>query len=488
MVLKRHISYKWRLFIPIVVMMWVIILGLAWWQTERETEARRGLVNTHLKLVTSRILYSADANRADLISSFLEFADRYYKNSPLFGNLRVSLYDSEWNLKDYQGEPIRLTDEEEFKLENETFEREALADGFGGQRFFYIKEKSKDGAVIAIAALPVDDNLEDYLMGDKYEIWAIVILLATIMTIVIYLSARYLSRNISLLKEFSRRITTDASFEPGQDFPHDELGDVAREIVSLYNERTIANQKVEHEHKVALHAIEEKALAKRQITNNINHELKTPIGVIKGYLDTLIESPDLDEEMRIHFTKKAREHANRLVSLINDVSAITRLEEGSSMINTERTNYHDLVYTFANDISESGALGHMEFIFDIPFDIVIKGNGYLLTGMLANLARNSANYSCGTTCTLEFCGETQNGFYQFSFYDDGVGVPEDALPHLFDRFYRIDSGRARKTGGTGLGLAIVNNTITAHGGTIIGRNHPEGGLEIFFTLPKWRGH
>ena len=74
--------------------------------------------------------------------------------------------------------------------------------------------------------------------------------------------------------------------------------------------------------------------------------------------------------------------------------------------------------------------------------------------------------------------------YEFSFYDDGVGVPEDSLPHLFERFYRVDTGRSRKNGGTGLGLSLVYNTITGHGGTITCRNREDAGLEIRFTLPR----
>ena len=108
--------------------------------------------------------------------------------------------------------------------------------------------------------------------------------------------------------------------------------------------------------------MEEKARMKRQLTNNINHELKTPIGVIKGYLDTIIENPDMDPASRTHFQLKAREHVNRLVNLITDVSAITRLEEGTGMISTEELDYHDVVYNISNDVEESGAAGNLEFV------------------------------------------------------------------------------------------------------------------------------
>lgn len=191
----------------------------------------------------------------------------------------------------------------------------------------------------------------------------------------------------------------------------------------------------------------------------------------------------MDESSRNHFIRKALDHANRLTSLMNDVSAITRLEEGGALINTEELDYHDLVYTVMSDLNESDALGSLEFVYDIPTDCMITGNNSLLSGMLLNLAKNAATYSKGTKCGVRLDGEDDK-FYRFVFFDNGTGVAEEHLPHLFERFYRIDSGRSRKTGGTGLGLPIVQNTILAHGGTIKVRNNPNGGLEFVFTLPK----
>ena len=120
-----------------------------------------------------------------------------------------------------------------------------------------------------------------------------------------------------------------------------------------------------------MHAIEEKARNKRQLTNNINHELRTPIGVIKGYIDTIIDNPTMDDASRMHFITKAKEHVERLVNLIADVSAITRLDEGSDLISTEDLNFHDLVFTVGSDLEESKILGNMAFNFDIDRKSVV---------------------------------------------------------------------------------------------------------------------
>lgn len=330
--------------------------------------------------------------------------------------------------------------------------------------------------------LPYDADIISASLPNT-SIWVTVFAIAIILTVVAYYSTRYFGRNIKILRTIADRAATDPNFIPSMDYPHDELGDISRQITFMYNEKSKAVLKLKREHNIALHAMEEKARLKRQLTNNINHELKTPIGVIKGYLDTIIANPDMDDASRTHFITKALEHANRLASLITDVSAITRLEEGGAMINTEELDYHDVVYSVMSDLEESGALGDIEFVYDVPTETYIMGNNSLLTGMLINLAKNSAAYSKGTECGIKLVDEDKK-FYKFVFFDNGIGVGEEHIPHLFERFYRVDSGRARKNGGTGLGLPIVQNTILAHGGTIEIRNGEKCGLEFIFTLPK----
>ncbi|MDE6367533.1 MAG: HAMP domain-containing histidine kinase, partial [Muribaculaceae bacterium] len=142
-----------------------------------------------------------------------------------------------------------------------------------------------------------------------------------------------------------------------------------------------------------------------------------------------------------------------------------------------------LIYNVANDLEVSDINGSMEFDWQIPFDTYVRGNYTLLNNAVMNLVRNAAKYSKGTRMQLRLTGRTDKE-YTFSFADDGTGVGEEHIPHLFDRFYRVDEGRARKSGGTGLGLPIVKSTFTALGGDIYVRNIKPHGLEFVFTLPK----
>ena len=128
----------------------------------------------------------------------------------------------------------------------------------------------------------------------------------------------------------------------------------------------------------------------------------------------------------------------------------------------------------------------MTFVYDVPMGCRVYANETLLHSILMNLIRNAGIHSHGTTISLSIISESATQF-SFSFTDDGNGVPDEALPHLFERFYRVDSGRSRKVGGTGLGLSIVKNAINAMGGTISVHNRSTGGLEFIFTLIKWEG-
>lgn len=305
--------------------------------------------------------------------------------------------------------------------------------------------------------------------------------LGCIMTAISYISTRYFSRNINILRSFAKKAATDNGFVPAVDFPQDELGDINRQIVRLYNQRSQAMLEQKREHEVAIHAIEEKAQAKRQLTNNINHELRTPIGVIKGYIDTIINDHDMDNDSRNHFLKKAQQHVERLANLVSDVAILTRLEDGGELVATEPLNFHDLVYTVANELNETGALNDLSFTFDIPLDCTVIGNYNILSGMINNLFRNAAAYSKGTLCEL-LTLNADNRFFYFEFRDNGIGVDEKHLPHLFERFYRIDSGRSRKDGGSGLGLPIVRNSIIVLGGNITVENGITGGLAFKFSL------
>lgn len=347
---------------------------------------------------------------------------------------------------------------------------------------YYVVQRSNNGEIVVLASIPMS-----YIVSSGAPIrtyWTVVGVLAALSIVVSYVSATIMSRNVKTLRRFAIEAATGSGNFDRSRFTHDELGDISREIVKLYNDKTKALENTTKEHEMAMYAVEEKSRIKRQLTNNINHEIKTPVGVIRGYLDTVMNSPEMDDAIKMQFLARAHSNVIRLCDLLNDVSTMTRLEESGANIQTTEIDFRELVFGVQTDLSASGVLGTMEFEFDIPMGCMVRGNNNLLTGVVANLIRNAVAHSHGTQISLNCIVESEQ-FYTFSFADNGTGVEEQHLPHLFERFYRVDAGRSRKAGGTGLGLPIVKNAIESLGGSISVRNRSTGGLEFLFTLKKY---
>ena len=229
---------------------------------------------------------------------------------------------------------------------------------------------------------------------------------------------------------------------------------------------------------------EEQARLKRQLTQNIAHELKTPVSSIRGYLETIISNPDMAEETRKTFLDRSFAQSNRLAFLLRDISILTRLDEASDMMEKEHIDVSLIVSTMLKEVQLALEEKRITVINLLPEELPILGNTSLLYSIFRNLTDNAIAYAGTDINIIINCFRQDENFYYFSFADTGVGVPEEHLTRLFERFYRVDKGRSRKLGGTGLGLAIVKNSVLFHGGTIFAKNKPKGGLEFVFTLAK----
>ncbi|MDO4319515.1 MAG: HAMP domain-containing sensor histidine kinase [Bacteroidales bacterium] len=455
-------------------------IAMTVWISYRSRMNRIDRIRSQVELINARILNAYDDDIDPL--AFLRFVDRFYVENPMYDHIRISAYYNGKLLYNV-GEPINLNIVET-KLES-GITNHVISDIEEDRRnsnFYYDVASSNDKRLIVYTMLPFDSDIKREIHGSS-TVFILMFGIACLGTLMAFWMSRRLGRDISLLRNFALRAGSDPGFVPSKNFSHDELGDISRQLVRLFNERNGAIIKIKREHNVAMHALEDKARLKRELTNNINHELKTPIGVIKGYIDTIREHPEMDDESRNHFLSKVNEHIDRLIQLMNDLSSITRLEFGSQMINLEPIDFHEIVFRAVNDYESSGSLGNMVFNYDIPTYCRVIGNESLLTGMLNNLTKNAVFYSKGTECNLILTGQDDT-HYHFAFYDNGVGVKESSLPHLFERFFREDMGRSRKKGGTGLGLPIVLNTVEALGGTISASNREGGGLLFRFTLRK----
>jgi two-component system OmpR family sensor kinase/two-component system phosphate regulon sensor histidine kinase PhoR len=229
--------------------------------------------------------------------------------------------------------------------------------------------------------------------------------------------------------------------------------------------------------------LEKEKKLKQQMTSNIAHELKTPVSSILGYLETMLNT-EMTEKQRTFFMERAYIQSQRLSSLIQDISLLNKIEEAADLFEIETLNVKEIVSMVIDDlrlkIEEKNISVRMEF----PDNLTISGNRSVFFSIWRNLVENSINYA-GEGVTISMKNYLQDDkFLYFSFSDTGTGIPDKHLSRIFERFYRVDSGRSRSMGGTGLGLAIVKNGVLFHKGEISAKNLKKGGVEFVFTICK----
>jgi two-component system OmpR family sensor kinase/two-component system phosphate regulon sensor histidine kinase PhoR len=222
---------------------------------------------------------------------------------------------------------------------------------------------------------------------------------------------------------------------------------------------------------------------KQQMTENIAHELKTPVSSIKGFLETILNS-NPEKEKSQDFLRRAYVQSVRLANLINDISLLTKIEEAGSLYQIEPVKVDEIIADIVQEIKPSLDECNIRLEISVGENIQVNGNPVLLYSVFRNLFDNAVSHA-GDNVTVKVEKYMEDPkYYYFSFSDNGTGVPEKDLPRLFERFYRVDKGRDRKRGGTGLGLAIVKNAIQFHKGDISVKNRNEGGLEFLFSISK----
>ena len=221
---------------------------------------------------------------------------------------------------------------------------------------------------------------------------------------------------------------------------------------------------------------------KNRITGNLAHELRTPVTSIRGYLETLVENPWMDEEKKRTFVGRAYQQTLRLSDLIRDISLITKMEESAQSLKKEHLGMRrlacDVFEEFAGVIAEQGITVENT----IPEDVSILGNPSLLYALLRNLVENSLRYA-GNGVTIHLECSVYEGVAHFFYYDTGKGVSDEHLGKIFERFYRIPEEDSHRSEGSGLGLSIVKNAVAFHKGTISAHHLQPHGLAFRFSIP-----
>ena len=474
--MTRRFSIGKKIYVSVLSLFLIFAIAFIVFQQYRERQYKVETLTLRLQGCNDQIHDALMFNDESNMGSFL---GRYLRKGS-FRNLRVTvitrsgkvIYDSSTNCRTMANHARRPEVEQ------------ALKTGFGssvdrnsntlGGDYFYCATYYQDEGYVVRSALPYDIDLAKSLRADFHYIWFSIIVVI-LLTVVLYRFTNRIGGNITKLNEFATKASSHGfSFDKDWSevlggFSNDELGDTAERIVKLYLRLKKTQQ--------------EQSILKRELTQNVAHELKTPVASIQGYLETIREHPDMDPKTRANFLERCHAQSERLAALLNDMSTLNRLDDGAEMMVFSQIDVTEIVHTVELESKFALEQKGMAMKCEIPDEMLIHGNESLIYSIFRNLTDNAIAYAGANTHIILKANRLQGSCsWHFTFSDDGVGVPEEHLHRLFERFYRVDKGRSRKMGGTGLGLAIVKNAVRVHGGNISVSNNPTGGLCFEFSL------
>ena len=422
------LSFHKRLFLQLIAFSWTIVVCFIGFQYLREKEYKSDFLSAQLQQYNLHLLVAIEDGE-----SYEEYIATHEK--PM-DDLRISLIT-------LSGAVVYDNTIPADSLGNHSNRPEivdALQDGSGyhigrqsesdGREYFYSATRGE--RVIVRTAIPYSSTLKDLLEAD----WSFLIVMISItlsMSVIAYFTTRKLGKDIERVNCFE--------------------------------------------------AEQEKNRLKRQLTNNINHELKTPVASIQVCLETLLSGISLSEEKRQELIERCYSNNERLRRLLADVSLITRMEDGSAFIGKEEVVINDILCEIAHELEIMPDEERMTLHTNFSERVMIGGNLSLIGSIFRNLTENAIAYSEGKNIYISLMANNDKECH-IRFEDDGCGVENKQVSRLFERFYRVDKGRSRQKGGTGLGLAIVKHAVQFHGGTITASNRPNGGLRFDFTLKK----
>lgn len=269
--------------------------------------------------------------------------------------------------------------------------------------------------------------------------------------------------------------------------PFDEASDWHLLLFSLFVMTGLAFLLYRYAHnmdeRISREQAEKENIMRRELTQNIAHELKTPVASILGFTETILNTPDISNADKDMFVNRTHAQALRLKALLQDISILNRMDYATELFKMERVNVADIVADIVKETATAINSRNMKLRNCLPQSIIIHGNISLLYSIFHNLIDNSLNYA-GKETIINMTADEHTDCWQFTFSDNGIGIEEKHLPRIFERFYRIDKGRSRSLGGTGLGLSIVKNAVILHGGTITAHPTTGGGLTFKFSLKK----
>lgn len=332
-------------------------------------------------------------------------------------------------------------------------------------------------AAVNALAISILVALANYIFIKSWWIALItlVVLFIIAYSLIYFLLQQFIYRRIKLIYKFIYQTKASKKEEMYYKYilPQKSIDEVSEDVEKWAEQR-----------KAEIEILKQNEAYRKEFLQNLAHEFKTPIFAIQGYVDTLLDGAMEQPEIRKKFLENAGRNIDRLVNLMNDLDEISKLESGEQLLYKQSFVIQELIREVFESLSIK--LEKKQIACSIKKGCETPVNVFAdkekIRQVLINLVENAFKYGKTEGNIVASVYKTDGKQVLIEISDDGIGIEEEHLPRIFERFYRTDAARSRDKGGTGLGLAICKHIIEAHGQTIHVRSTPDVGTSIGFTL------
>ncbi|MBO9632850.1 MAG: sensor histidine kinase [Chitinophagaceae bacterium] len=330
-----------------------------------------------------------------------------------------------------------------------------------------------------ILSVPVAIGIALLTMNWKIGLISLFVVFAGSYSLIILTLEKFIYRKIKLIYKliYQTKATKKEEVYFKYILPQKSIDEV-REDVEAWGERR--NREIE--------TLRHNEAFRKEFLQNLSHEFKTPIFAIQSFVETLLDGAAEDEKVRTKFLQNTSKNVDRLVNLVNDLDEISRLESGAQLLYKQNFIIQDLIRETYDSLSIKTQARQIKTSIKKGCEapITVFADKEKIKQVLINLVENACKYGKNGGTIVASVYKTDDSHVLIEIGDDGIGIEEEHLDRIFERFYRTDTARSRDKGGTGLGLAICKHIIEAHGQSIHVRSTPDVGTTIGFTLEAKR--
>jgi two-component system phosphate regulon sensor histidine kinase PhoR len=348
-----------------------------------------------------------------------------------------------------------------------------------GVRFLYVAVRAADRAAAIRIAVPLSEV--DRQVADVRRKILVSTAIAFLPAIAIAaILARFISRRLASIMSHAGELARGNFRARLAQTDSSEFGQLARTLnETAANLQTTVSQ-LQHEHA----ELEKLERVRKDFVINVSHELRTPLASIQGYTETLIDGALQDPDNNMRFLGIIRHNAERLARLTEDLLTLSRIEQKRKKFEFEPRVVNSLIHDALEMVRPIAEKNQIRLVEEpTPDDAVVWCDSEAVSQVLSNLLDNAIKYTPSSGQITVGANASSGSMVEFFVRDTGIGIPEEDLPRLFERFYRVDKARSRELGGTGLGLSIVKHLVAAHNGSMRVESQVGSGSTFYFTLP-----